>query len=156
MYATDDSLTPSGSWTYETDGWGLTLLPARTVAAVEEDVLLLSDGSSSIYFIDPCSLAERRELRLTVTDAGTPVVDLNELEVVEGRLWANMWRTDRIAVIDLASGDVLFYVDCSSLEARLPGTRSVEYVHVASYDVSLMPPRSLQTQTRSPVVCVGS
>ena len=71
MYTTDDDLTPSGSWTYDTDGWGLTLLPARTLATLAEDVLLLSDGSSSIYFIDPCSLAERAELRLTVTDAGT-------------------------------------------------------------------------------------
>ena len=60
--------------------------------------------------------------------AGAPVVDLNELEVVEGRLWANMWRTERIVVIDLSSGHVLFYVDCASLEARLPGTRSLEYV----------------------------
>jgi glutamine cyclotransferase len=83
MYATDAELTNLGGWDLPTTfGWGLTLLPALT-AAVAEDVLLLSDGTSAIYFLDPCSLTERTELRLTVTHDGSPVTNLNELEVRE-------------------------------------------------------------------------
>ena len=81
------------------------------------------------------------------------MVDLNELEVVEGRLWANMWRTERIVVIDLSSGRVLFYVDCASLEARLPGTRSLEYVFVnPNPNPNLSPnpnPNPIRTQAAS-------
>lgn len=48
--------------------------------------------------------------------------------MIEGRLWANIWLTDTIAVIDLSTGVVLFYVDCSSLKLQLEGTLGSEYV----------------------------
>jgi glutamine cyclotransferase len=60
-----------------------------------------------------------------VWDNKGPVDNLNELEMIEGELWANVWQTDHIARIDPASGKVLGYVDLGNIlprEDRSPGT----------------------------------
>jgi glutamine cyclotransferase len=76
-------------------------------------------GSANIFFFDAVTLEERSDLRLTVRDAGVEVIRLNELEVVNGQLWANIWLTDRIAVIDLWSGEVVTWLDCSQTVKRI-------------------------------------
>lgn len=89
---------------YRGEAWGL---------AFDGERLIQSDGSDRLTFRDPESLAALGSLR--VTDGGRPVVALNELEWVEGRLYANLWMTDEIAVIDPTTGRLHARIDASSL-----------------------------------------
>jgi glutaminyl-peptide cyclotransferase len=89
---------------YAGEGWGL---------AGEGVSLIMSNGTAKLSFRDPESFAIRRTL--TVTDAGKPVSGLNELEVVRGRICANVYFTDRIACIDARSGEVRYWIDLAGL-----------------------------------------
>jgi glutaminyl-peptide cyclotransferase len=73
----------------------------------------MSDGSSSIRVIDARGF--REVARLTVREGDRPVWMLNELEVVGGELWANVYQTDLIARIDIATGRVIGWVDVGAL-----------------------------------------
>lgn len=92
------------------EGWGLTYDGQR---------IIMSDGSSTLYFVDPAATASSGTLAVTgqvqVTDRGQPVPQLNELEYINGEVWANVWLTDAIARIDPASGEVKAWIDCSGL-----------------------------------------
>ena len=89
---------------YDGEGWGLTD-DARD--------LILSDGTSTLRFLDPRTFREVRHI--VVEDQGTPVDQLNELEDVRGEIYANVWHTDRIARISPATGRVLGWIDLSGL-----------------------------------------
>ncbi|MDP9045319.1 MAG: glutaminyl-peptide cyclotransferase [Pseudomonadota bacterium] len=91
-------------FSYPGEGWGL--------ARSERDIVM-SDGTSELRFLDPVSLRELRRVR--VTSAGRPVDQLNELEWVDGQVYANVWQTDLIARIDPASGKVVGWIDMSGL-----------------------------------------
>lgn len=101
-----DRLTfaPRRSFRYEGEGWGLT---------DDQSGLIMSDGTEYLRFLDPATFAERRRLR--VTAAGVPLKNLNELEIVKGEIFANVWQTDYLARIDPASGRVSGYVDLRGL-----------------------------------------
>jgi len=86
------------------EGWGLTN---------NGEELIYSDGSHRLHFLSPRTRRISRSIE--VTQNGTPVPRLNELEWVDGRIWANIWRTDRIVIIDPASGEVTAEVDLSGL-----------------------------------------
>jgi glutamine cyclotransferase len=103
-----ETFEPAGTFRYEGEGWGLTHDDRR---------LIMSDGSTRLRFIDPATFAEVG--RVEVTDAGRPVDDLNELEVVNGSLYANVWFDDRIAVVDPAQGRVTAWIDLSGLRSRM-------------------------------------
>ena len=75
----------------------------------------MSDGTSELRFLDPTTFKERR--RVSVTDAGRPVPRLNELEYVNGQVFANIWTTDRIARIDPQTGRVLGWIEMGGLLA---------------------------------------
>lgn len=98
------------------EGWGCCLLDGK---------LVVSDGSNRLTFYDPRTLSKQGDLE--VTDEGLPVPFLNELEVVAGVIWANVWGQPLLAVIDPQSGRVLAWVDCSALvrEADVAGTDNV-------------------------------
>lgn len=92
------TLTQRQQLFYSGEGWGLTTIPS-------ENLLVFSDGSSELKFLDPSNFVSKRQV--TVTDGeGQPVSQLNELEWVEGEVWANVWMTDRIARIDPKTGKV--------------------------------------------------
>lgn len=91
-------------FSYPGEGWGL---------AHDGKQVYMSDGTSSIRVLDPKTLAEVR--RIQVTAAGQPVAQLNELEWVEGELFANVWQTNVIARIDPSSGHVLGWIDLTGL-----------------------------------------
>ena len=110
------SLRPRGTLRYTGEGWGLASGP---------DGLLLSDGTDTIRTLDPESFAERRRIRVTV--AGRPLDQLNELEMVDGELFANVWRTDFIVAIDPASGAVTKIIDAGAL-SREVGARDTDAV----------------------------
>jgi len=93
-----------GRFPYVGEGWGITR---------SDRELVMSDGSSALRFIDPETLRETR--RVEVTAAGRPVAQLNELEWVEGEIWANVWKTDRIARIDPKTGRVVAWIDLAGL-----------------------------------------
>jgi glutamine cyclotransferase len=100
----DHDLRPIARHAYQGEGWGLAWDGTRW---------LMSDGSSRIVARDHHTFAPRGSI--TVTDRGRPVADLNELEFANGRLYANVWHTDRIAVIDPASGAIEAWLDLSTL-----------------------------------------
>ena len=92
------------TWSYKGEGWGLTHDDTRVI---------MSDGSSSLRFIDPATLKETG--RITVRDANGPVENLNELEWVKGEIFANVWQTERIARISPSDGHVTGWIDMSGL-----------------------------------------
>jgi glutamine cyclotransferase len=99
-----ETFAQRSTFSYPGEGWGLTHDGQR---------LIMSDGNSQLRFLDPLT---RRELeRLTVTDRGMPVDEINELEFVKGRIYANVWHSNRIAVIDPASGAVTAWLDLTGL-----------------------------------------
>lgn len=112
-----------GTWSYEGEGWGLTNDGTR---------LIMSDGTSRIRFLDPASLQEIGAV--DVLDAGSPVADLNELEMVNGELWANVWRTDRIVRIDPATGAVLGWINLAGLLPQSERTGGEDVLNGIAYD----------------------
>jgi glutaminyl-peptide cyclotransferase len=104
------------TFSYPTEGWG--------IAYDGTSRLVMSDGSDTLTFLDPKTFTPGKRLRvktftpgkkLRVLDAGKPIANLNELEWIEGEIWANVWMTDRIARISPNTGEVSAWVDLSSL-----------------------------------------
>jgi glutaminyl-peptide cyclotransferase len=89
---------------YPGEGWGLTS---------DGDLLILSDGTSSLKYIDPSTFKVTRQV--TVHEGSAPVDRLNELEYVNGEIWANIWYEDRIARISPLDGHILGWIDLSGL-----------------------------------------
>ncbi|MGZ9100327.1 MAG: glutaminyl-peptide cyclotransferase [Brevundimonas sp.] len=99
-----DDLTLLAEHAYAGEGWGLTHDGAR---------LILSDGTPTLRFLDPLTLAETG--RVDVTLRGRPVSRINELEWIEGEVFANIWQTDVIIRIDPATGVVTGVIDLTEL-----------------------------------------
>ena len=95
---------PAQTFSYEGEGWGLTYDGKR---------LIRSDGSPVLRFLDPGTLKETG--RVTVRDGGTPVDELNELEMVKGEIFANVYMTDLIARISPTTGNVTGWIDLSGI-----------------------------------------
>jgi glutamine cyclotransferase len=101
------TLQRTGEWRYSGEGWGLTQNGTD---------IIMSDGSSALRFLDPATLEERR--RITVTLQGEPIDQLNELEWVNGEIYANVWQTPRIVRIDPTTGRVTGVIDLGALAAQ--------------------------------------
>lgn len=114
-----------GVFAYSGEGWGLT-------ANASGDSLYMSDGTAWIRVLDPATFAQQR--RFEVRDHRGPVTLLNELEWVDGKLWANVYLTDLIAIIDPMTGWVTHYVDCSALETRITHRRDTDVFNGVAYD----------------------
>ena len=99
-----DALRPTHRFSLPGQGWGLTH---------NDRALIYSDGSARLRFLDPDTLRVRRQL--TVTRAGEALPRLNELEWIDGRIWANVWTTDRVVIIHPRSGIVEAEVDLDGL-----------------------------------------
>jgi len=99
-----ETFRQSGKFYYNTEGWGLTTMG---------DKLVMSDGTNKLYIVDPATFAVSKTLE--VYDNRSVVINLNELEFIEGEIWANLYTTDLIARIDPASGKVTGYIDLSGL-----------------------------------------
>ena len=89
---------------YEGEGWGLTN---------DGSSLIMSDGTATLRFLDPRTFAVQRTV--TVREDSGEVGKLNELEWVNGQVWANVWESNSLARIDPATGRVLGYVDLTGL-----------------------------------------
>ena len=95
---------PISTFGYRGEGWALTTDGRR---------IIMSDGTPDLRFLDPVTLQETGRLR--VTDEGRPVARLNELEWVNGEIFANIWETDRIARINPRTGQVTGWIDLTGL-----------------------------------------
>ncbi len=96
-----------GEFHYQGEGWGL---------ANDGQSLILSDGSNHIRLLDPANFQVRKTI--AVVDGSAPVNELNELEYVQGEIYANIWHADRIARIDPRTGAVLGWIELTGLLAR--------------------------------------
>jgi glutamine cyclotransferase len=92
------------NFSYFGEGWGLTHDPTG---------LILSDGTSTLRFLEPTRFREQR--RIKVMDAGVAIERLNELEMVRGEIWANVWQTDYIVRISPKDGRVLGWINLKGL-----------------------------------------
>ncbi len=104
-----DTLEPEAAFRYPGEGWGLTTGP---------DALYMSDGTAEIRRLDPDTLEETG--RFEVTADGAPLDRINELEWIDGEIWANVWMTDRIARIDPDTGEVASWIDLTGLRQDGP------------------------------------
>ena len=105
---------------YSGDGWGLTN---------NKKYLVMSDGSNILKFRDPRTLRTIRSI--AITDNGVPVNNLNELEFVGSEIWANIWKSDLVACIDSATGELVRWIDFSSISER---TGSEDVLNGIAYD----------------------
>jgi glutaminyl-peptide cyclotransferase len=95
-------------FSYRGEGWGL-----ATNGAPGSEELFMSDGTAEIRVLDARTLTEKR--RFTVSDGAKHIDQLNELEYVEGQLFANVWQSDRIARISPVTGKVIGWIDLAGL-----------------------------------------
>ena len=94
--------------------------------------IILSDGTSRLRFLNPATMAVARTLDVTVN--GRPLKYLNELEYIDGQIWANVWMTPYIVRIDPGSGEVKGVVDLSELVARAGVTDRDSVANGIAYD----------------------
>ena len=111
------------SWRFPREGWGITH---------DNRNLIVSDGTSTLYFLDPETLSERR--RIAVHDNSGRVKYLNELEYVKGSVYANVWKSNRIAIINPDNGVVEGWVDLSRLREQLICDKPPNVLNGIMYD----------------------
>ena len=96
--------------------------------------LYMSDGTANIYTLDPATF--KREKRTTVTLKGMAINFLNELEWIDGKLWANVYTTDQIVIIDPATGVVEGVVDLTGLLPDEEVTPTTDVLNGIAYDAA--------------------
>jgi glutamine cyclotransferase len=112
-------------FTYETEGWGLTHDGKR---------LIMSDGTLTLYYLDPKTLqvVDQREVQNV-----PPFLEnarLNELEYIKGRIYANVWPTTYIVIIDAGTGYVSGWADLAGLRDSLADDASIDVLNGIAYD----------------------
>lgn len=110
-------------FSYPTEGWGLTH---------DGQQLIMSDGTATLYFLNPATL--ERTGQVEVRYQGGPLTQLNELEYINGEVYANVWRTNTIARIDPASGQVTGLIDLTGLLDPTTVTEPVDVLNGIAYD----------------------
>ncbi len=122
VYSADD-LAEIQSFSYDGEGWGLTH---------DGEHLVLSNGSSTLIFLDPGTFQVMRTVDVTYDDE--PVSDLNELEYVDGVIYSNIWQTDRIVIIDPEDGAVVGWIDLAGIEEHLDSTEEINVLNGIAYN----------------------
>ncbi len=108
---------------YETEGWGLTF---------DGEHLVMSDGTNRLFWRDPVTLAVERQVDVVQSDV--PVSLLNELEYVDGEIYANVWQSDWIVRIDPETGQVVGWVDLTGLLDGIDLAQPVDVLNGIAYD----------------------
>jgi glutamine cyclotransferase len=111
------------TFAYSGEGWGL---------ATNGRDFFMSDGSAQIRVLDGDTLVEKR--RIKVHDGDKPIDQLNELEFVEGEIFANVWQTNRIARISPQSGKVIGWIDLTGLLPPVYHLESGAVLNGIAYD----------------------
>lgn len=118
-----DTFKRVGSFTYKTQGWGLT---------ADDTHLIMSNGSDQIYFRDPQTFAIIKTIRVTLENA--PVKAINELEYVNDLIFANVWHQSYILMIHPSTGVVQGLIDASTLLQRMPAMKRGNVLNGIAYD----------------------
>jgi len=113
----------TGTFSYEGEGWGLTTMGRD---------LLMSDGTDEIRVLNGATLKEKR--RIKVHDGDAPVTEINELEVVDGEIFANIWQTDRIARISPRTGKVVGWINLAGLLSPMYRRKPDAVLNGIAYD----------------------
>lgn len=109
---------------YPTQGWGLTTI---------DDNIVMSDGSNILYYFEPEMFTVVS--RIEVYDNEKKVEQLNELEYINGEIWANIWTTDLIARIDKVSGKVISYIDLKGILPESERNAETDVLNGIAYDI---------------------
>lgn len=117
------TLRQTGTFTYQGEGWGLTN---------DGRSLIMSNGSDTLVWRDPATFKVTRAV--AVTDRGLPVTQLNELELVNGLVYANVWQARTIARIDPATGQVKSWIETGELLTSADRAEPVDVLNGIAYD----------------------
>jgi glutamine cyclotransferase len=112
-------------FTFETDGWGLTN---------DGTNLYMSDGSEKIYIVDPATFKVVDSI--SVYTAGSKIDSINEMEWINGKIWANIYQKDVIAVIDPKTGAVENVINCAELKSKVTQHPEIDYFNGIAYNPS--------------------
>jgi glutamine cyclotransferase len=115
----------TGEFAYTGEGWGLTH---------DDHSLIMSDGSSTLRFVNPDNFTVEQTIKVTAN--GQPVERLNELEYVDGEIFANIWETDKIVRIDPHSGKVVGSIDLTGLLPASDRTPETDVLNGIAYDAA--------------------
>lgn len=113
----------TSAFSYTGEGWGITHDSKR---------LIMSDGTSTLRFLDPKTFTQVGTLE--VTYQGKPLANLNELEYVRGRIFANVWQSNSIVVIDPLNGRVTAQIDLPGLLSSADRGPGVDVLNGIAYD----------------------
>ncbi len=122
VYSVDD-LTEIRSFSYSGEGWGLTH---------DGNHLILSNGSSTLSFLDPETFQVVRTVDVTYDDEH--VSNLNELEYADGVVYANIWHLDQIVMIEPANGAVIGWIDLDGIQDHLDSTEGIDVLNGIAYN----------------------
>jgi glutamine cyclotransferase len=117
-----ETLEYKSTWKYPREGWGLT---------TDGKQLIASDGSSTLYFMDENFALQRRVI---VKYEDRPVRWLNELEYINGKIWANVYMTDDIVIINPKDGRVEGIIDCRGLLPKQLRTPETDVLNGIAYN----------------------
>ena len=117
-----ETLEYKSTWKYPREGWGIT---------TDGKQLIASDGSANLFFMNDQFALDRKQL---VTFDGRPVRWLNELEYIDGKVWANVYTTDEIVIINLKNGKVEGVVDCRGLLPKNLHTSETDVLNGIAYN----------------------
>ena len=117
-----NTLEYKSSWKYPREGWGLT---------TDGKHLIASDGTANLYLKNNQFALDRKQL---VTIDGRPVRWLNELEYIKGKVWANVYTSDEIVIVNPKNGKVEGLIDCKGLLPKILRTESTDVLNGIAYD----------------------
>ena len=118
-----DTFELQQKFTYSTEGWGITH---------DEKHLIMSDGTSTLHFLDPITFKEVD--RIEVCKDGIPIDKLNELEYIQGKIYANVYREDNIVIIDPQTGNADGWIELKGLLSLDDYNRPVDVLNGIAYD----------------------
>ena len=117
-----ETLEYKSTWKYPREGWGIT---------TDDRQLIASDGSANLFFMNDQFALDRKQL---VTLDGKPVRWLNELEYIDGKVWANVYTSDEIVIINPKNGKVEGVIDCRGLLPKELRTPDTDVLNGIAYD----------------------
>ena len=120
-----DSFALEKKFNYPGEGWGLTTYKGH---------LIMSDGSSTLRFLDSVQFKEIRQLQVSID--GKPLKKINELQMVKGNIYANVWRTDQIVIISPVTGRVEGIVNLAGLLNKAESSLTANVLNGIAYDAA--------------------
>lgn len=111
------------TFSYDYEGWGITH---------DGEYLIISDGTHVLRFLDPFTLEEIKQIE--VYERQSSIDQINELEFIQGYIYANIWQTDKIAIIEPESGEISSWLDLSSIKDLLDSNQKIDVLNGIAYD----------------------